>query len=74
MSKKSTWLFATIAHGLSAAVCIWIAAERLARSPKPSFATACAILNAVLWPVNFALSLGRYIQALEEERAKEALP
>ena len=43
MSNKDTWLFATVAHGLSAVTCIWVAVSHLLRDRKLSFVTVCAI-------------------------------
>lgn len=74
VSNKDTWLFATVAHGLSAVTCIWVAVSHLLRDRKLSFVTVCSIINSILWPINFALALRNYLRAREEELEQDCIP
>lgn len=63
MSERNTYLFLAITHGITAASCVGLCLYRLSKSTKPTTLLVLNILNAILWPVSFAIFLCRYLRA-----------
>jgi len=63
MSERKTYLLLAITHGITAAGCVGLCLYRLSKSAKPTALLALNILNAVLWPVSFAVFLCKYLRA-----------
>ena len=74
MSNYESWVFDTVDNGLSAVLFICGAVSHLLRDRKLSFVTVCAIINSILWPINFALALRNYLRAREEELEQDCIP